>query len=389
MTGGSKDNKEEGDEENIGFVQKIKRTLSRTHRKKRTDWADENSHGNYLNENDSPSPLPPQTSSRTATPPQFYDNSNFASSSSILMNSNLNNDNLKGDRQSTTPNSYVSNRRQYLAPPSPYAMGDDWNPYPSNKDLENPGDIVKKKSLVRPERSKSYHRQRRQQQQAQQDTILSQQQFQQQQPQISQTNSADLNSIDNPYPPIGRRRSLLRRLQYNDTLNRDTLTRKLNNGLDPDAYPLTCWVIVSRLLTFYAQPIFLSCLLRIRDPTSQQAFREKLALCTIIFVLMSFVGFLTFGFNQALCPARTSRFNANSLSVMGTAIHGSIYNVTNFPHVDTPYGVIDLYSSAFGREIGFLFPPPKGEGYCAQILGNDFHWPCKVSGVWPPSNNKK
>ncbi|KAI8994321.1 hypothetical protein BC832DRAFT_520815, partial [Gaertneriomyces semiglobifer] len=60
------------------------------------------------------------------------------------------------------------------------------------------------------------------------------------------------------------------------------------------------WEILSLVLTFYLP----SQLLRacgMKNESVQQAFREKIALCTLIGVLMAMVGFLIFGFNDLVC----------------------------------------------------------------------------------------
>lgn len=69
----------------------------------------------------------------------------------------------------------------------------------------------------------------------------------------------------------------------------------------PDSGPeLGWWVVTSRVFTCCLPPFFLKHVLRKDDPYVQQAFREKLALCLIIFILMFAVGFLTFGFTRVV-----------------------------------------------------------------------------------------
>lgn len=40
-----------------------------------------------------------------------------------------------------------------------------------------------------------------------------------------------------------------------------------------------------------------------KEPAKQRAWKEKVALCSIIIMLGGFVGFATIGLNRTLCPA--------------------------------------------------------------------------------------
>lgn len=61
------------------------------------------------------------------------------------------------------------------------------------------------------------------------------------------------------------------------------------------------WTVFSHICTFWAPPFILA-LCGIRDKPSRQAWREKVALCTIAILLGGFVGFATVGLNRVLCP---------------------------------------------------------------------------------------
>ncbi|KZO98881.1 glycosyltransferase family 2 protein [Calocera viscosa TUFC12733] len=65
------------------------------------------------------------------------------------------------------------------------------------------------------------------------------------------------------------------------------------------------WRIFSMLVTFWAPPVFLKWA-RIPDRPSQQAWREKVALCFIALVIGACVGFLTMGLDRVLCPTTAS-----------------------------------------------------------------------------------
>uniref|UniRef100_A0A1D1ZDV9 chitin synthase n=1 Tax=Anthurium amnicola TaxID=1678845 RepID=A0A1D1ZDV9_9ARAE len=62
------------------------------------------------------------------------------------------------------------------------------------------------------------------------------------------------------------------------------------------------WVLFSRIVTFWAPGTLLSSIGGLNDKQSQQAWREKIALCFIAVVLGGIVAFLTVGFTVVLCP---------------------------------------------------------------------------------------
>ena len=130
-----------------------------------------------------------------------------------------------------------------------------------------------------------------------------------------------------------------------------------------------------------------------KDSIVQQAFREKLALCTIIFVLCALVGFLTFGMTQTLCGSTPLRYKWTSLGVIGTSVRGSIRFVgqskTDYPleHPETVFGSIDIISLSMGSDIGVLFPVPESKSACKKAMGITYkRWPCTIPGIWPPTS---
>ncbi|CAG8602899.1 487_t:CDS:2 [Cetraspora pellucida] len=93
------------------------------------------------------------------------------------------------------------------------------------------------------------------------------------------------------------------------------------------------WVIFSRVITFWAPGIALSSLGGLRDAQSQQAWREKVALCIIAAVMGAVVAFLTVGFATVLCPPSQEN-NPNQYARFGESpgnlgIAGWQFNVSN------------------------------------------------------------
>ena len=92
------------------------------------------------------------------------------------------------------------------------------------------------------------------------------------------------------------------------------------------------WRIFSRIVTFWVPDFLLASLGGMKDPLVRQAWREKLALCFIIAILCTAVGFVTVGLQTLLCPP-SGNTNRSFIDVGSTAntlgIQGIIYNITN------------------------------------------------------------
>ena len=120
---------------------------------------------------------------------------------------------------------------------------------------------------------------------------------------------------------------------------------------------------------FIAHLRHLICHSGLRSPEQQRAWREKMGLVSIIVFLMAGVGFLTFGFTEAVCGEPPKRFHGgaigpSNIDVGFVVIHGFNYNLTNWNHpragntFDGTKSVLDM--RLFGLQVGgndasFLF----------------------------------
>ena len=99
-----------------------------------------------------------------------------------------------------------------------------------------------------------------------------------------------------------------------------------------DHHGSSAWNIFSRIITFWAPGFLLASLGGMKDSLVRQAWREKLALCFIIAILCTAVGFATVGFQTLLCPQNSST-DRHFISVGSTSntlgIQGVIYNITH------------------------------------------------------------
>ncbi|CAG8481783.1 687_t:CDS:2 [Paraglomus occultum] len=74
-----------------------------------------------------------------------------------------------------------------------------------------------------------------------------------------------------------------------------------------DSTSWDAWVLFSYIVTFWAPGPLLSSVGGLHDKASQQAWREKIALCSIAVILSGLVCFMTVGFTPVTCPASKAK----------------------------------------------------------------------------------
>lgn len=104
------------------------------------------------------------------------------------------------------------------------------------------------------------------------------------------------------------------------------------------------------------------------------AWREKIGLVSFILLVMGFVGFLTFGFTQTVCPTPPTTVHGSVINSGYVVIHGWAYMLAdwnNHPPVpgqtSEPTNVLYPPVNAGGMDASFLFQEihPKA---CANVL---------------------
>ena len=121
-----------------------------------------------------------------------------------------------------------------------------------------------------------------------------------------------------------------------------------------------CYIITCCFPSFLLQ----RCGLDIKE--KQRAWREKMGLISIILVIMAAVGFLTFGFTQAVCGKPATRFAAGTIGSSSLIVNGYSYDFDKFKHpgvnASNPFYQIPANSNilyppvnAGGRDGSFLF----------------------------------
>ncbi|KAK0532534.1 Chitin synthase, class 7 [Tilletia horrida] len=93
------------------------------------------------------------------------------------------------------------------------------------------------------------------------------------------------------------------------------------------------WTIFARVVTFWAPGPLLSAMGGLKDPASKQAWREKVALVFIAFILGGFVAFVTVGLAAALCPS-SATYDVSAYAHIGSAssslgVNGWLFNVSH------------------------------------------------------------
>ncbi|KAK9477780.1 chitin synthase-domain-containing protein [Lipomyces japonicus] len=123
--------------------------------------------------------------------------------------------------------------------------------------------------------------------------------------------------------------------------------------------PPSFWQVYCSIITFWAPGKVLSwCGMPAK--ARQNAWREKMGLITVILYIGAFVGFLTFGFTEAVCSRSQVRLRSNSVDSGNMIIHGRAYDLTRSQHPlanGIPARSNVLYSpiNAGGQDGSFLF----------------------------------
>ncbi|KAG6809561.1 hypothetical protein H0H92_015785 [Tricholoma furcatifolium] len=315
----------------------------------------------------------------------------------------------RGERQSTLDQQRPRNMTSAYQPQL-QSPGD-----PESADYFDPSRVGRKKSLVRPDREKIEpgHRQWHYRTHAAQMEDEGQQR------------RGVLPSTTGNYPrePLRRGRSLLGREedQHESGLalfkRNTTLRRKRASGLTPIPSNVTpdvpkkrgCWrgpgpggpwMTYCLIITFLIPPALMKAC-GLRTPEQQRAWREKMGLISLILVLMAGVGFLTFGFTEAVCGTPPNRYHGGAIGddYIGNSslvINGYDYDFSKFKHpaAGTTFDgntnpVLNSSWGLAGNDASFLFQKVNenclgliNRASSSSISGSgsflDWYFPCNV-----------
>ena len=129
--------------------------------------------------------------------------------------------------------------------------------------------------------------------------------------------------------------------------------------------PLSFWNVYCAIVTFWCPNMILKCFGK-PAKAQQRAWREKMGLISIILLICAFVGFLTFGFTQAVCGSPGLRLKNNQVDSGYMIFQGSAYELANSHHpaaIGIPAGanvLYDLPQKQGGQDGSFLFQNVNG-----------------------------
>ncbi|KAI8063534.1 chitin synthase-domain-containing protein [Gongronella butleri] len=145
------------------------------------------------------------------------------------------------------------------------------------------------------------------------------------------------------------------------------------------------WWVYCRVLTCCIPGAILSVFGMSTYP-AQRAWREKIGLLSFILGIMGFVGFLTFGFTQAVCPTPALSIEGGHVNNGYLIINGWAYLLAEWEHPATAgmnksnilYPPID----AGGQDASFLFQkrtPECDQVFTAKAAGSaQVYFPCRL-----------
>ena len=129
--------------------------------------------------------------------------------------------------------------------------------------------------------------------------------------------------------------------------------------------PPSLWNVYCAMITFWCPGFLLKCFGK-PAKASQRAWREKMGLISIILLICAFVGFLTFGFTEAVCGQPSTVLRVNHVDTGYMIFHGLAYNLENSQH-PAARGILpnqnvlyDLPQKYGGMDGSFMFQNVNG-----------------------------
>lgn len=123
--------------------------------------------------------------------------------------------------------------------------------------------------------------------------------------------------------------------------------------------PPSLWNVYCGIVTFWCPDVVLRCF-GMPARAQRRAWREKMGLISLIILLCTFVGFLTFGFTRTVCLTNGVRLKVNHVDAGYMIFHGQAYNLADSQHPAAdgiPVGANVLYDlpHKYGGQDGSFF----------------------------------
>lgn len=154
--------------------------------------------------------------------------------------------------------------------------------------------------------------------------------------------------------------------QRNQVIKNNSIKRK--EAVPPKkTHNIYFWKVYCYVVTFWAPGPLLS-LFGLKTKDRQFAWREKIGLITCILYIGAFVAYLTFGFTNTVCSSQRVRTKINEVSSGNLIINGRAFDLTSSKH-----------PSAAGIDAGtnVLYPPVGAGGMDASFLFQNVNGNCK------------
>ncbi|TYJ51248.1 chitin synthase 5, partial [Cryptococcus floricola] len=96
--------------------------------------------------------------------------------------------------------------------------------------------------------------------------------------------------------------------------------------------PKDCWMTYCYLITICIPGFVIRGIFGKKTPDAQRAWREKMGIVSIVAYLMTFVGYITFGFTQTVCGDTDLRIEGGLASSGSLVINGYDYDFSTWSH---------------------------------------------------------
>ncbi|KAJ9157250.1 Glycosyltransferase family 2 protein [Pleurostoma richardsiae] len=177
------------------------------------------------------------------------------------------------------------------------------------------------------------------------------------------------NSGEPEKPSRVRRRSGGRRVSKSGKITKGAKRKQPEEQIRPPSV----WNVYCAIITFWCPDFVLRCFGK-TSKAQCRAWREKMGLLSIILLIMTFVGFLTFGFTQVVCRQPSLRLHVNDVDTGYMIFHGKAYNLVNSHH---PVAAgIPKRSDGSGANVLYDLPEKHG-GQDGSFLFQNVNGKCK------------
>jgi chitin synthase len=309
-------------------------------------------------------------------------------------------ENTRGHDRSTSKSGSRAHARALPSPGTPVPMERD--PIMRGQNAVPAQDLGRKRSLIRPERQRmdpshpNYHYRKHAQRMAVQPSTTGNDPIMEDHLE-AETVSSDSTDLKPPHlrnasgggyndkqaPLDDDSPRMQRRLTRSKTME----ARELQRQKEKDKMrPPSLWNVYCAIITFWCPNAILKCFGK-PAKAQQRAWREKVGLVSIIVFICTFVGYLTFGFTETVCPSGSNaRLRTNKVDGGYLIIHGKAYNLAESKHplarnIASGANVLfDLPEKHSGQDASFLFQNVNGA--CKGLIT-----PKDNSGIPTSGNN--